>query len=293
MQNSQIFPFSLQFLQFSRSSANKFAVTGANEFANTKYKMKRFKNKVCLITGAGSGIGKATALAFGKEGAKVVVADVNLEDAETTAEILRGSKCEAIALKVDISKREDVENMIKMTVDTFGRLDCAVNCAGIAGPVSLPLHEYPDEFWHQQINVNLTGTWYCMKFQITQMLKNGGGTIVNLSSAAGLIAQPENSPYAASKHGVVGITKTAAKEYATKNIRINAICPTAVETPMIMEGRRKLAYNPEAKQQAINFQAMKRMGRPEEIADVALWLSSEQSSFITGLAMAADGGALA
>ena len=131
-----------------------------------------------------------------------------------------------------------------------------------------------------------------MKFQITQMLKQGGGNIVNLSSAAGLIGQPENSPYAASKHGVVGITKTAAREYATKNIRINAICPTAVETPMIMEGRRKLAYNLEAKQAAINFQAMKRMGQPEEVADVILWLCSHQSSFITGLAMPVDGGAL-
>ena len=254
---------------------------------------KRFKDKICLVTGAGSGIGRATALAFGREGGKVVVADVNLENAEKTVEILRGSNVEAIALKVDISKREDVENMVKTTVSTFGRLDCAVNCAGIAGPVSLPLHEYPDEFWHQQININLTGTWYCMKFQLTQMLQNDGGTIVNLSSAAGLIGQPDNSPYAASKHGVVGLTKTASIEYATKNIRINCICPTAIETPMIMEGRRKLAYNEEAKQQAINFQRMKRMGQPEEVADVILWLSSHESSFITGLAMPVDGGALA
>lgn len=253
----------------------------------------RFKNKVCLVTGAGSGIGQAVALAFGKEGAKVVVCDINLENAEKTADILRGGNAEALPIKVNIANRDEVENMVKQTVATFGRLDCAVNCAGIAGPVSMPLHEYPDEYWHQQINVNLTGTWYCMKFQITQMLQNGGGTIVNLSSAAGLIAQPENTPYAASKHGVVGITKTAAREYATKGIRINAICPTAIETPMIMEGRRKLAYNPEAKEAAINFQAMKRMGQPEEVADVALWLCSEQSSFITGLAMPVDGGALA
>jgi NAD(P)-dependent dehydrogenase (short-subunit alcohol dehydrogenase family) len=166
--------------------------------------------------------------------------------------------------------------MVNATIERFGRLDCAVNCAGIAGPVSLPLHEYPDEYWHQQINVNLTGTWYCMKFELIQMLAQGGGNIVNLSSAAGLIAQPENSPYAASKHGVVGITKTAAREYATK----------------IMEGRRKLAHNHEAKQAAINYQAMKRMGQPEEIAEIALWLCSDQASFITGLAMPADGGAL-
>jgi NAD(P)-dependent dehydrogenase (short-subunit alcohol dehydrogenase family) len=255
--------------------------------------MKRFENKVCLVTGAGSGIGRATALAFASESAHVVVVDYDAEAANSTAREINTNGGKAISITVDISNHDQVKMMLTKTIEEFGRLDTAVNCAGIAGPVSLPLHEYPEEFWHQQINVNLTGTWYCMKHEITQMLKNGGGNIVNLSSAAGLIAQPENSPYAASKHGVVGITKTAAKEYATNNIRVNAICPTAIETPMIMEGRRKLAHNHDAKQAAINFQAMKRMGRPEEIADIALWLCSEQSSFITGIAMAADGGALA
>jgi NAD(P)-dependent dehydrogenase (short-subunit alcohol dehydrogenase family) len=143
------------------------------------------------------------------------------------------------------------------------------------------------------ININLIGTYYCVKEQVKQMLQNGGGNIVNVSSAAGLTAQPFNSPYAASKFGVVGLTRTAAKEYATKNIRINAVCPTAIETPMIMEGRRNLAYDPEALEAAKNHQAMKRMGRPEEVADVILWLCSEQSSFITGHAMPVDGGAFA
>jgi NAD(P)-dependent dehydrogenase (short-subunit alcohol dehydrogenase family) len=255
--------------------------------------MNRFKDKICLVTGAGSGIGKATALSFAREGGKVVVCDVNEENTKLTVDEILKSGGEALGLVVNIANRDEVENSIIQTVNHFGRLDCAVNCAGVAGPVSKRIHEYPEEFWHQQININLTGTWYCLKYQISQMLKNGGGNIVNLSSAAGLIAQPENSPYAASKHGVVGLTKTAAREYATDNIRVNCICPTAIETPMIMEGRRELAHNPEAKQQAINFQAMKRMGTPQEIADVALWLCSDESSFITGIAMAADGGALA
>lgn len=255
--------------------------------------MKRFQNKVCFVTGAGSGIGKATALSFGREGGKVVVTDINEAAAQAVVAELLASGAEALALKVDISKRTDVENAVKTAVEIFGRLDCAVNSAGIAGTVSLPTHEYPEGDWLQMIAINLTGTWYCVKVELAQMLAQGGGNIVNIASAAGLVGQPTNVPYAASKHGVVGITKTAAIEYATQNIRVNAICPTAIETPMLMEGRRKLAYNPEALEQAKNLQRMKRMGQPQEVADVALWLCSDESTFITGHAMAVDGGAFA
>jgi NAD(P)-dependent dehydrogenase (short-subunit alcohol dehydrogenase family) len=260
--------------------------------------MKRFENKICLVTGAASGIGKATAIAFAKEGAKVIAADIS--DMTATEDEIKnlayrqaGLNAEILSVKCNIGIREDVKNLIAAAVAHFGRLDCAVNVAGIAGSKSLPVHEYPEDEWINQININLIGTYYCVKDEITQMLKNGGGNIVNVSSAAGLIAQPQNSPYAASKFGVVGLTRTAAKEYATQNIRINAICPTAIETPMIMEGRRKLAYNPEALEAAKNFQAMKRMGQPEEVANVILWLCSDESSFITGHAMPVDGGAFA
>lgn len=249
----------------------------------------RFKNKIALITGAASGIGKATALKFAKEGAFVVLADIG--DFEPVKNEIQNAD-NHLFIKCNIGDRADVVNLIQTAVNTFGRIDCAVNCAGIAGKISKPLHEYPEEDWLQQIQINLIGTWYCVKFQIVQMLKTGGGNIVCVTSAAGLIGQPENSPYAASKHGVEGMMKSAAIEYATKNIRINSICPTAIETPMIMHGRRKLAENDEARQQAINFQRMKRMGQPDEIADIALWLCSDESSFITGSSIKADGGAL-
>ena len=255
--------------------------------------MKRFENKVCLVTGASSGIGRATAISFAKEGANVVVSDVNAEAGELVVNEIKALGQSAFFIKCDISKRAEVENMIQETIKTFGRLDCAVNSAGIAGTLSLPTHEYPEDAWLQQINVNLTGTWYCVKYQLIEMLKQGGGNIVCVSSAAGLVGQADNVPYSASKHGVIGIVKSASIENATKNIRINAICPTAIETPMIMEGRRKLAHNPEALQAAVNLQRMKRMGQPQEVADVALWMCSDQSSFITGQAMAVDGGAFA
>lgn len=255
--------------------------------------MKQFENKVCLVTGAGSGIGKATALAFAKEGAIVIVADVNILAAEEVAASMQHGGGRSMALKVDILQRLEVTEMISKTVEVFGRLDCAVNSAGIAGKHSFPVHEYPEDEWVNMIQINLIGTYYCMKEQLTQLLKNGGGNIVNVASAAGLVGQPLNSPYAASKFGIVGLTRTAAKEYATQNIRINAICPTAIETPMIMHGRRKLAENPEALEAAKNYQAMKRMGQPEEVAAVILWLCSDKASFITGHAMPVDGGAFA
>jgi NAD(P)-dependent dehydrogenase (short-subunit alcohol dehydrogenase family) len=247
--------------------------------------MNRFETKICLVTGAGSGIGAATALAFAKEGAHVVVADINETAAEATAGEIKKLKGKAIFIKTNIAQHSEVKKMVSLAVKRFGKLDCAVNCAGIAGKHTLAVHEYPEDDWINMININLIGTYYCVKEEIKHMLENSAGSIVNVSSAAGLIAQPFNSPYAASKFGVVGLTRTAAKEYATQNIRVNAICPTAIETPMIMEGRRKLAHNHEALEEAKNYQAMKRMGQPQEVADVILWLCSEQSSFITGHAM--------
>ena len=255
--------------------------------------MSRFKNKVCLITGAGSGIGAATAMAFASEGGKIVAADINEMASQEIADKINASGGEAIPLYVNIADKASVQNMIIVAVQKFGRLDCAVNCAGIAGKLTAALHEYPEDDWANMIQVNLFGTYYCLKEEVMQMLKVGGGAIVNVASAAGLVAQPGNSPYATSKFAVVGLTRTAAKEYATQNIRINAICPTAIETPMIMEGRRKLAYNPEALEAAKNYQAMKRMGQPEEVAEVARWLCSDQASFITGHAMPVDGVAFA
>lgn len=255
--------------------------------------MYMFNEKIAIVTGAASGIGRATALSFAKEGAILVLADINPEKGHNVLDEVKLHSPDSIFMMTDIGEREQVWNLMQKAIHTFGRIDLAANVAGIAGMISKPIHEYPEEEWLKQIQINLIGTWYCLKFQLEQMVKQGGGNIVFVSSAAGLVGQPENSPYAASKFGILGLVRTAAIEYATKNIRINAVCPTAIETPMIMHGRRKLAENPEALQQAINHQRMKRMGQPQEVADVILYLCSDKASFITGHAMPVDGGAFA
>jgi NAD(P)-dependent dehydrogenase (short-subunit alcohol dehydrogenase family) len=254
---------------------------------------RRFAGKVCVVTGAGSGIGRATALAFGWEGACVVVADVNEAGGWSVVNQIQADGGEAVFVRTDIASRADVRQMVNTAVRQFGRLDCAVNNAGITGGVNAPTGEYPEDAWTKVLAVNLTGTWYCVQEELAVMVPQGSGTIVNVASAAGLHGHPNNVSYCATKHGVVGLTKTAALEYATRGIRVNALCPTGIETPMIMDGRLNLRNNPEALAKFSSQAALKRLGRPEEVADVALWLCSDQSSFITGHALAVDGGSFA
>jgi NAD(P)-dependent dehydrogenase (short-subunit alcohol dehydrogenase family) len=255
--------------------------------------LRRFEGKVALVTGGGSGIGKASAVSLAKEGAKVIVADINSQTGKETVQMIRDMGRVSFFIKANISEKSDIEAMIRAAVETYGALHVAVNCAGITGGMSVQTHEYPEDRWNQVITTNLTGTWNCMKRELEQMLKDGEGSIVNVASAAGLKGHPMNVPYAASKHGIVGLTKTAAIEYATKGIRVNAVCPTAIETPMIMDGRLNLRHNTELREKFTNDQAMKRMGTPQEVADVVLWLCSNQSSFMTGHAIPVDGGAFA
>lgn len=245
---------------------------------------KPFENKVALVTGASFGIGRATAILFAQRGAKVAVADWK-EDPETVNTI-KAAGGEAIFIKCDVSQDADVRNMVAQTVSTFGRLDYAFNNAGIEGE-SAPTAEVTEENFDNVISINLKGVWFCMKYEIPEMLKNGKGSIVNCSSIAGLIGFPGIPIYTASKHAVIGLTKTAALEYAKTGLRVNAVCPGVIQTAMI---DRFVEKNNTTKEAMAGGEPVGRMGKPEEIAEAAIWLCSDASSFTTGHALVADGG---
>jgi len=246
----------------------------------------RVEGKIALVTGGGSGIGRASALAFAREGAKVVLADVIVEGGEETVGMIKKAGGEAIFVKADVSKATEVEALIAKAVETYGRLDCAYNNAGIEGSAATTT-DYAEESWDRVIAINLKGVWLCMKYEIPQMLKQGGGTIVNTASAAGLVGFRRGSAYVASKHGVVGLTKTAALEYAKSGVRVNAICPGAIDTPMM---GRITDHRPQRAERMAAGEPVGRMGMPEEIAGAVVWLCSDAASFVTGHAMAVDGG---
>ena len=244
------------------------------------------KNKIVIVTGAGSGIGKATAIHFAKYGAIVVVADINLESAQKVVEeiVTNGGICRSI--KVNVAKFEEVDHLIKATIKEFGRLDVIVNNAGI-GPNLLRTHESSLEDWNRVIAVNQTGVFYCMKLALVEFLKQGGGTIVNIASLAGLKASPNNISYSASKFAVVGMTKSVAMEYATKNIRVNAVCPGYTESSLLDQ---LIAAKPDMDAILKSVIPMKRYGKAEEIAEAAVWLASDSTKFMTGQTITLDGG---
>lgn len=246
-----------------------------------------FKNKVAIVTGGASGIGRATALAFAKKGAKVIVVDWK-ENAETV-DIIKKSGGEALFIKCDVSKLSDVKAMVEKTIATFGRLDYAFNNAGIEGKHG-DTQDCSEENFDKTIGVNLKGIWLCMKYEIPEMIKQGKGVIVNCSSVAGLVGFAGLPAYVASKHGVIGLTKTSALECAKLRIRVNAVCPGVIQTPMI---DRITGKDKEAIEQFTGLEPVGRFGQPEEIANAVIWMCSDGASFVTGHAMAVDGGFVA
>jgi len=248
--------------------------------------MDSFAGKVALVTGAASGIGRSTALMFGTRGAKTVVADIAVSGGEETRSMIAQAGGEAIFVKADVAEPSEVEALVQATMTAFGRLDCAFNNAGTGGAWA-KLADYTEEAWDQVIGLNLKGVWLCMKYEIKQMLAQRQGSIVNTASVAGLVGFKAGPAYVASKHGVVGLTKAAALDYASVGIRVNAVCPGVIHTPMIDPF---LEVHPEMGAEYASMHPLKRLGEAEEIAEAVMWLSSDAASFVTGHCMAVDGG---
>ncbi|MEM1158347.1 MAG: glucose 1-dehydrogenase [Verrucomicrobiota bacterium] len=248
-----------------------------------------FKDKVVVVTGGSSGIGYATAIALAEQGAQTaVIADINQSGLESAVAYGNQHELSIESMQLDVSSAENVERMIKTVLDKHGRLDCAVNNAGIEGEMK-PTHECSEENWDRVMGVNLKGIWLSMKYELQAMLAQGSGSIVNVSSTAGVGGLPQWSAYSASKHGVLGLTKTAALEYAKTGVRINAVCPGAIETAMT---DRIIEREPSMKEMYVQLEPVGRMGQPAEVAQAILWLLSEEASFVTGHAMHVDGGFL-
>jgi len=252
--------------------------------------MAQMANKVALVTGAASGIGRASAIALAREGAAVCLSDINDQGGQETAQAIIAAGGEAIFVHCDVTQADDVREMVSATVERFGRLDAAVNNAGIAGSFEQRLHEADDNLFELVLAINLMGVWRCMKAELEQMLPAGRGTIVNIASVAGLIGAPKAAAYTASKHAVVGLTRSAALDYAQRGIRVNAICPAYTDTAMVQAG---IAFNPALATIMERAIPMGRLGSPEEIAAAVVWLCSDASSFVTGHPLVLDGGLVA
>jgi len=248
--------------------------------------MKSLENKVAIVTGAGSGIGKAICLLYAKEGAKIAVSDISEKAGNETVSEIKDAGGKAIFVKADSSKPEDNKNLVEQTLKEFGGLQVAVNNAGIGGPIG-PVGEYPIDGWDKVIAINLSGVFYGMRYQIPAMLKSGGGSIVNMASILGKVGTKGSAAYVAAKHGVIGLTESAALEYADQKIRINAVGPGYIKTPL-------LESLDEATMKAlVGLHPMGRLGEANEVAELVLWLNSDKASFVTGSYYNVDGGYLA
>ncbi|MGF1669647.1 MAG: SDR family NAD(P)-dependent oxidoreductase [Balneolaceae bacterium] len=246
-----------------------------------------FKNKVAVVTGAASGIGRETAVAFSEKGCRVIASDIQKDMLDETVKIIKEKNFEAMGVIADVSNPENIQKLINKARVEFGRLDFLCNNAGVSGDLT-PTAEYSIEQWNRVLNINLRGQWLCMKYAIPVMLENDGGSIVNVTSILGSVGF-ENAPaYTAAKHGLEGLTKTAAIEYSAKGIRINSVAPAFIETPML--DNAGITTDPEMKDMVISLHPIGRLGKPREVADVIVWLCSAEASFITGHSLLVDGG---